>query len=138
MDIRIETKYHNCYLRLENIQASEVGDYECDLMFHSGWLSCQRFFMFSKNQANKFKRKLEKIKNPFDIIATLETKDKNSCIQFKCTGPGTIMVSGEFIEHSEFEQQATLGFNVSEDALNSFISEFGALLKAANRITGGN
>ena len=68
------------------------------------------------------------INEPFGIVAILENIKKNMKIQMECTAPGTIMISGECFEDSEFEQQAKLGFNIGQAKLKTFIIQMDALL----------
>ncbi len=124
----METPYYNCVLSFVDVKSNEQGYLECVVIFNSGWLSCKRPFTFLRSDAEKFVRRIRKIKTPFGIVATLEDINKNMRIQMECTAPGTIMISGECFENSEFEQQAKLGFNLERAKLNDFTNQMSALL----------
>ena len=63
------------------------------------------------------------------MVAVLEDTHKNLVIKMESTAPGMVMVSGEFIEHSEFMQQATFGFNIEKVGLNEFLKQMDSLLE---------
>ena len=118
MDINLKTTYYNCSFSLSDLNLDENGVYECVLNFNAGWLSCSRPFFFTKNNGKKFVKKLNKLDVPFGSIAVLESTSKNMKVQMECIAPGTIMISAEGFDDSEFEQEERLGFNINKDMLN--------------------
>ena len=95
---------------------------------NSGWLSCERPLTFSRNDGKKFVNKIKEINKPFRMVAKLEDTRKNLVIRMESTAPGMVMVSGEFVEHSEFSQKATFGFNIEKAGLNEFLKQMDSLL----------
>jgi len=75
-----------------------------------------------------FVNKIKKINKPFKMVAKLEDSRKNLVISMESTAPGMVMVSGEFVEHSEFSQKATFGFNIEKAGLNEFLKQMDTLL----------
>lgn len=128
MNISIETTYYNCLLSLDDIKSDGKDDFECLLNFNAGWLSCRRNFIFTKTNAKKFLSKMKKIDQPFGVVAVLENTTKNMKVEMECIGPGTIMLSAEGYDDSEFEQEARLGFNIKRAELDEFIGEFDTFL----------
>jgi len=117
MDILLETPYYNCSLTFVDIQLNDKDYFECVAVANSGWLTCERPLTFSKNDGKKFVDKIKKINRPFGIVAKLADKHKNLVIRMESTAPGMVMVSGEFVEHSEFSQKASFGFNIEKAGL---------------------
>jgi len=128
MNISIETTYYNCSFSLVDIKCDENNHFECLLNFNAGWLSCRRNFIFTKNHAVKFSKKLKKIDEPFGVVAVLENTTKNMKVEMECIGPDTIMVSAEGYDNSEFEQGARLGFNIKKAELEEFMTKFNTFL----------
>ena len=128
MNIRIETTYYNCLFSLIDIKSNENMDFECTLNFNAGWLSCSRYFVFTKKDAKKFTRQIKKINEPFRLVASLENVNGNMKVEMECIAPDVIMVSAHGHDNSEFEQEARLGFNIKKSELTEFIREFDALL----------
>jgi len=128
MDILLETPYYNCSLVFVDVKLNDKDHFECLAIANSGWLSCERPLTFSRNDGNTFVNKIKKIKKPFTIVAKLEDTHKNLVIRMESTAPGMIMVSGEFVEHSEFSQKATFGFNIEKAGLNEFLKQMESLL----------
>ncbi|MCK5455887.1 MAG: hypothetical protein KAI45_02095 [Melioribacteraceae bacterium] len=129
MDILLETPYYNCSLAFTDVKLNNQDYFECLAVVNSGWLSCERPLTFSRNDGKKFVAKIKKINKPFKMIAVLEDTYKNIVIKMESTAPGMVMVSGEFIEHSEFTQQATFGFNIEKVGLNEFLKQMDSLLE---------
>jgi hypothetical protein len=129
VDIHLEATYYNCSLSLVDLKSNEQDYFECVVVFNSGWLSCKRPFTFSRNNAAEFARRIKKITKPFGIVATLEDTNKSTRIRMESTAPGSITISGECSEDSEFEQQARLAFNIQQTKLEAFMSEMDAFLK---------
>lgn len=69
-----------------------------------------------------------KINEPFGVVAILENTSENMKIQMECTAPGNIMFTAEGFDGSEFEQEATLGFNINKSKLNELVNQIDALL----------
>ena len=103
---------------------------ECLAVANSGWLSCQRPLTFSKADGKKFVNMVKKVKRnkPFNVIAELRDENRNLTINMECTAPGIIMVSGKFVERSEFEQEATFGFNIEKPWVNEFLKQMEVML----------
>ena len=128
MDIHIETPYENCSLSLIDIRFNDNSDMECTVEFNSGWLSCKRYQAFKKKKISLFLSRIKNISKPFDVMAVLEDIKENMQLQVECIAPGIIMIAGEFYEQSEFEQQARLGFNITEEKMKAFVNQMNALL----------
>jgi len=128
MDINLNTPYYNCSLAFVDVKLNDQDHFECMAVVNSGWLSCERPFTFSRNDAKKFVNTVKKINKPFKISAVLEDSHKNLVIKMECTAPGLVMVSGDFVEYSEFSQRAIFGFNIKRTMLNGFINQMDTLL----------
>lgn len=128
MDIILETPYYNCSLSFVDVELNDQDHFECLAIANSGWLSCERPLTFSRNDGKKFVNKIKKINKPFGIVAKLEDTRNNLVIRMESTAPGMVMVSGEFVERSEFSQKATFGFNIEKAGLNGFLKQMDSLL----------
>jgi hypothetical protein len=128
MNILLETPYYNCSLSFVDVILNDQDHFECLAIANSGWLSCERPLSFSRNDGKKFVNKIKKINKPFQMVAKLEDTRKNLVIRMESTAPGMVMVSGEFVEHSEFSQKATFGFNIEKAGLNEFLNQMDSLL----------
>ena len=128
MNILLETPYYNCSLAFVDVKLNDQDHFECLAIANSGWLSCERPLSFSRNNGKMFVNKIKKINKPFKMVAKLEDSRKNLVISMESTAPGMVMVSGEFVEHSEFSQKATFGFNIEKAGLNEFLKQMDTLL----------
>jgi hypothetical protein len=128
VDIHLKTPYYNCSLAFIDVKLNGKDYFECLAVANSGWLSCERPLTFSRNNAKKFVNKIKKIDEQFETVAVLKDTHKNLVLKMECTAPGIVMVSGEFVEYSEFSQQAIFGFNIERAWLNGFINQLDTLL----------
>ena len=129
MDILLKTPYYNCSLAFVDVKLNNQDHFECLAVANSGWLSCERPLTFSRNDGKMFVNKIREINRTFEMVAKLEDTRENLVIRMESTAPGMVMVSGEFVEHSEFSQKATFGFNIEKAGLNDFLKQMDSLLE---------
>jgi len=66
------------------------------------------------------------------VVAKLEDTNNNLVIRMESTAPGMVMVSDEFVDHTEFLQKATFGFNIKKAWLDEFLKQMDFLLAQAS------
>jgi hypothetical protein len=129
MDIVLETNNERRQLALRNVHHSGAETFECSAMITSGWLTLNRQFYFGRYYAEAFMASLKEMNEKFDGSAELRAEYEDQFIVVSCSKLGRVIVTGEFIEHSEIAQSVVFGFQTDQTVLPGLIRQFEVLLE---------
>ena len=128
MNIHIETQDDTRKLSFLNISNDGADTFGCKAVVKSGWLSCNRQFYFGRYYAEAFLKSLKSMNSFFEGIAELKAEYEDQFIKISCSNMGRVLVTGEFIEHSELWQTVKFVFETDQTVLPSLIKQFEKLV----------
>ena len=128
MDIHLETHDEFKKLSLENISNWGDGEFACDAVVKSGWITCKQRFYFDRYHAEAFLQALVRMYTSFEGETTLQQEHEMQFITFLCNKLGQITVSGELFEDAIVYQSVKFMFETDQTVLPGFIEQFELLL----------
>lgn len=129
MDIHLETHDEFKKLSLENISNRGQGNYVCDAVVKSGWITCKQRFYFDRYRAEAFLQALVRMHTSFEGETTLQQEYEMQFITVSCNKLGQVTVSGELFEDAIVYQSVKFMFETDQTVLPSFIEQFELLLE---------
>jgi hypothetical protein len=116
--IELQTNDSTRVVRLSQIEKYRDGSgYQCELTVFSAGFSCKRPFYFDDVALSVAVPELQKMATGTPGNVILKGQWEEDFLQLRSNAMGHVWVSGEIIEHSEFDQRLKFAFRTDQTIL---------------------
>jgi len=117
--IELQTNDSSCVVRLEQIEKFRDGSgYVCEMTVRSDWLSLSRKFYFDDVSLSVAVPALRVMATGAEGTCKIKGQWEEDYLQIDSNVMGHVQVSGEVIEHSEFDQRVRFAFRTDQTILS--------------------
>jgi hypothetical protein len=130
MDIILQTNTDNPFLALRAVERFQDGSgYSSQIVVRSDWIAVDYKFYFEEQALKTFIAGLEQLDLTLAGQARLKPMWEEQFLAFDGVGSGQVKVSGDLIEHSEWQQCVQFAFGTDQTCLRPFILSLKEALK---------
>jgi len=130
MDIILQTNTDNPFLALRAVERFQDGSgYSSQIVVRSDWIAVNYKFYFEEQALKTFIDGLEQLDRTLAGQARLKPMWEEQFLEFDGVGSGRVKVSGDLIEHSEWQQRVQFAFGTDQTCLRPFILSLKEALK---------
>lgn len=115
---------------IERVEKSHGGDYQCVLSVVSGWISISRPFYFDDVALSVAVPALRKMASGEPGECVIKGQWEEDFVQLSSNMMGHVLVSGEFVEPSEFDQRVCFSFRTDQTVLVPLANGLQRLMEA--------